>query len=58
MYWYNIMAAIAGSLILIVVVVIAYKLIIGAYSIEKRMEAKDSLFRLFFGAICISLAPL
>ncbi len=57
-YWYNIMASIAGSLILIVVVVIAYKLIIGAYSIEKRMEAKDSLFRLAFGAICISLAPL
>lgn len=52
-HWYKIMASIAGSLILIVVVIIAYKLIISGYSIEKRNEAKDSLMRLFFRS-CIN----
>ena len=56
MNWYKIMAGIAGSLILIVIV--SYKFIIGGYSIEKRSEAKDSLMRLFFGAVSITLAPL
>lgn len=58
MRWYKIMASVAGSLILIAVVVVAYKLIISGYSIEHRNEAKDSLMRLFFGAISIGLAPL
>ena len=56
--WYNIMASIAGSLILIAVVIVAYKLMIGGYSIEHRNEAKDSLMRLFFGAISIVFAPI
>ena len=58
MNWYWIMASIAGSLILIAVVVVAYKLIVSGYSIEKRAEAKDSLMRLFFGAVSIVFAPL
>lgn len=58
MQWYRVMAEIAGSLILAVVVVIAYKFIVGGFSIEKRSEAKDSLLRLFFGAVSIMIAPL
>jgi len=52
------MSGVAGSLILIAVVIVAYKFIIGGYSIEKRSEAKDSLMRLFFGAVSIGIAPL
>ncbi len=58
MKWYKVMSLIAGSLILIVVVITAYKVIIGGYSIDKRNEAKDSLMRLFFGAVSIGFAPL
>lgn len=58
MSWYKIMSGVAGSLILIAVVIVAYKFIIGGYSIEKRSEAKDSLMRLFFGAASIGIAPL
>lgn len=58
MNWYKIMSGVAGSLILIAVVIVAYKFIIGGYSIEKRSESKDSLMRLFFGAISIGIAPL
>lgn len=58
MKWYKTMTLIAGSLILIVVVVTAYKVIIGGYSIEKRNEAKDSLMRLFFGVASIGFAPI
>lgn len=58
MGWYKIMASIAGSLILIVVVVVSYKLMIGGYSIEHRNEAKDSLMRLLFGAVSIVFAPI
>lgn len=58
MSWYKIMSGVAGSLILIAVVIVAYKFILGGYSIEKRSEAKDSLMRLFFGAVSIGIAPL
>ncbi|MCI8999707.1 MAG: hypothetical protein HFJ26_01920 [Clostridia bacterium] len=58
MSWYKIMSGIAGSLILIAVTITAYRFIIGGYSIEKRREAKDSLMRLFFGAVSIGIAPL
>lgn len=58
MKWYKIMSGIAGSLILIVVVIIAYKMIVGGYNIEKRNDAKDSLMRLFFGAVSIIFAPI
>ena len=42
MNWYKIMSGVAGSLIFIAVVIVAYKFIIGGYSIEKRNEAKES----------------
>ena len=58
MSWYGVMAGIAGSLLLIVIVVISYKMITSSYSIEKRSEAKDSLMRLFFGVASIGFAPL
>lgn len=58
MDWYKIMSSIAGSIILVAVVVVAYKLIVSGYSIEKRTEAKDSIMRLFFGAVAIVFAPL
>ena len=52
------MSGVAGSLIFIAVVIVAYKFIIGGYSIEKRNEAKESIMRLFFGAISIGVAPI
>ena len=58
MKWYKIMGSIAGSLIIIAVIIVCYKMIIGSYSIEKRSEAKDSLMRLFFGVVCIIFAPI
>ena len=58
MKWYAIMSGISGSLIIIVIVVISYKMISSSYSIERRSEAKDSLMRLFFGVISIAVAPL
>ena len=56
--WYGIMAKIAGSIILIAIVIDAYKLIVSGYNVEKRTEAKDSIMRLFFGAVSIVFAPL
>lgn len=58
MSWYGIMAGVAGSLVLIVIVIVSYKLITSSYSIEKRSEAKDSLMRLFFGIASIGFAPI
>ena len=58
MKWYTVMSSVAGSLILIVVVIVAYKFIAGGFSVEKRAEAKDSILRLFFGAVAIASAPL
>ena len=58
MDWYKIMSSIAGSIIFIAVVVVAFKMIISGYSAEYRTEAKDSIMRLFFGAVAIVFAPL
>lgn len=58
MDWYKIMTLISGVPLLIAVVVLAYKIIVGGFSIEKRQEAKDNILRLFFGAVSIALAPL
>lgn len=58
MGWYKVMTTIVGVPILIAVVVLAYKIIIGGFNIEKRNEAKDNILRLFFGAAAIALAPL
>ncbi len=58
MGWYKVMTTIVGVPILIAVIVLAYKIIIGGFNIEKRNEAKDNILRLFFGAVAIALAPL
>ena len=58
MGWYKVMTTIVGVPILIAVVVLAYKIIIGGFNIEKRNEAKDNILRLFFGGVAIALAPL
>ena len=58
MYWYKIITMIVTVPILIAVIVLAYKIIIGGFNIEKRNEAKDNILRLFFGAVAIALAPL
>ena len=58
MNWYKIMTSIVGVPILIAVIVLAYKIIIGGFNVEKRNEAKDNLLRLFFGGVAIALAPL
>ena len=58
MGWYKVMTTIVGVPILIAVVVLAYKIIIGGFNVEKRNEAKDNLLRLFFGGVAIALAPL
>ncbi len=58
MEWYKIITTIVTVPILIAVIVLAYKIIIGGFNIEKRNEAKDNILRLFFGAVAIALAPL
>lgn len=58
MDWYKVMTIIAGVPMFIAVVILAYKLIVGGFSIDKRQEAKDNILRLFFGAVSIALAPL
>ena len=58
MDWYKIITTIVTVPILIAVIVLAYKIIIGGFNIEKRNEAKDNILRLFFGAVAIALAPL
>ena len=58
MNWYKIMTSIVGVPILIAVIVLAYKIIIGGFNVEKRNEAKDNLLRLFFGGVAIAIAPL
>lgn len=58
MKWYSVFAYISGSLILIAVILIAYKMIVSAISITKRNEAKENLLNLLFGGIAIAIAPM
>lgn len=55
--WYWRIVAIIGIPILIAIIILAYKLMIGAFYVEKRVDAKDSIMRLIFGAIAIAAAP-
>ncbi len=57
MYWYRIFAIISGSLILIAVFILSYKMIIGGMNTARKNEAKESLMRLCFGGMAIALAP-
>lgn len=58
MDWYKIFAVISGSLILIAVFILAYKIICAGMNTAKKNEAKESLMRLFFGGVAIAFAPL
>lgn len=58
MKWYAIFAAISGSLILIAVFMLGYKIIVAGMNTARKNEAKESLLRLLFGGVSISLAPI
>ena len=58
MQWYAIFAAISGSLILIAVFILGYKIIVAGMNTARKNEAKESLMRLMFGGVAIALAPI
>lgn len=58
MNYYHIFAIISGSLILIAVFILSYKIMMAGMSTSKKNDAKDSLMRLLFGGAFIMLAPL
>jgi len=58
MIWYRRIAGIIGGPILIAIVILAWKMIVSGISPDKRIEVKDNLMRLIFGAASIGLAPI
>ena len=58
MIWYKSFAIISGSLILIAVFILSYKIMGAGMNTSKKNEAKDSLLRLALGGIFIATAPL
>lgn len=58
MKWYSVFAIISGSLILVAVFILAYKIMIAGMNVAKKNDAKESLMRLCFGGIAIALSPL
>lgn len=48
MKWYSIFAVISGSLILIAVFILAYKIMMAGMNTARKNEAKESLMRLCF----------
>ena len=58
MEFYKIFALISGSLILIAVFILAYKVMFAGMSSFRRNEAKESIIRLLFGAVAIAFAPM
>lgn len=58
MNYYHIFAIISGSLILIAVIILSYKIITAGMNTTKKNDAKESLMRLCFGGVFIMLAPL
>lgn len=58
MKWYAIFSAISGSLILIAVFILGYKIIVAGMNTARKNEAKESLMRLCFGGVAIALAPI
>lgn len=58
MKWYAIFATISGSLILIAVFILGYKIIAAGMNTARKNEAKESLMRLLFGGVAIALAPI
>ncbi len=58
MVWYKIFAGMSGSLILIAVIILSYKITMAGMNTARKNEAKESLMRLCFGGAFIALAPL
>jgi hypothetical protein len=58
MQWYKIFATVSGSLILIAVVILSFKMIFAGMNTARKNEVKDSMLRLLIGGFAISLAPL
>lgn len=58
MKWYGIFSTISGSLILIAVFILGYKIIVAGMNTARKNEVKDSLMRLCFGGVAIALAPI
>ncbi len=58
MNWYRIFAIISGSLILIAVFILSYKIICAGNNTIRKNEAKESLMRLLLGGLGIALAPM
>lgn len=58
MTWYKVFAVISGSLILIAVFILSYKIISAGMNTSRKNEAKESLMRLIFGGFAIALAPI
>jgi len=58
MNWYKVFAIISGTLILIGVFILSYKIMNAGTNTAKKNEAKESLMRLCFGGVAIALAPL
>lgn len=58
MKWYGIFSTISGSLILIAVFILGYKIIVAGMNTARKNEVKESLMRLCFGGVAIALAPI
>ena len=58
MNWYKVFAIISGTLILIAVFILSYKVIIAGMNTARKNEVKENLMRLLFGGVAIALAPL
>lgn len=58
MNYYKVFSVISGSLILIAVFILSYKIMLAGTNTARKNEVKDSLIRLLFGGIFIMLAPL
>lgn len=58
MNWYKVFAIISGVLIFISIIILAYKIMYAGMNTSKKNDAKESLMRLFFGAVAIALAPI
>lgn len=56
MNWYKVFAVISGSLILIAVFILSYKIMLAGMNTAKKNEAKESLMRLCFRWCCNSFS--
>lgn len=56
--WYKVFSIISGSLILLAVIILSYKIMCAGMNTARKNEAKESLTRLCFGGVAIAFAPL